>query len=106
VPAVFARWLNATTSLSLVIFAEVLCCVFLVLGIATRWSAGMLAIVMLVAAFTIHGADPMFYKPGMTGGFKELALLYVVPAVFLVLTGGGNFSLDARMNRDKRRMFR
>lgn len=106
VPAIFARWMNPTTSLGLVIFAEVLCCAFLVLGIATRWSAAMLAIVMLVAAFSIHAADPLFYHPGMTGGFKELAVLYVVPAVFLLLTGGGSFALDARLNREKRRMFR
>lgn len=106
VPAMFAGWLNSTTSLGIAIFAEVLCCVFLVLGIATRWSAAILAIVMLIAAFSIHRADPLFFRPGMTGGFKELALLYVVPMVFLVLTGGGSYAIDARLNREKRRMFR
>jgi putative oxidoreductase len=106
VPTMMSRWLNSTTSLALTIFAEVLCCGLLVFGLATRCCAALLAIVMLIAAFSIHGSDPFFYRPDLAGGFKELALLYVVPTVFLVLTGSGSYALDARLSREKRRMFR
>jgi putative oxidoreductase len=42
---------------------------------------------MLVAAFIIHADDP-FRK-------QEFALLYAVPYLTLILTGGGKFSIDA-----------
>ena len=43
----------------------------------------------LVAVFVQHAADPF--------GKKELALLYLVPALTLLFTGAGRFSLDAQI---------
>jgi putative oxidoreductase len=106
VPHPFAAWLSPTMSLGITLFAEVVCCGLLILGLASRVSAAILAIVMGIAAFVIHGKDPMFYGPGIEGGFQELALLYFVASVFLVLTGPGSFSLDAKFGAEKRRMFR
>ncbi|WP_266204992.1 DoxX family protein [Pontibacter kalidii] len=83
-PAVFG--LSATTALALAVFAEVICSLLLLAGLATRLAAIPLIITMLVAAFVVHGADPFAQK--------ELALLYLLPYVVLLLTGSGKYSLD------------
>ena len=41
---------------------------------------------MLVAIFVAHASDPW--------AKKELAFMYLVPALTLLLTGPGRFSLD------------
>jgi len=77
---------GVTASLALTVFAEVLCSLFLILGIATRLSAIPLLITMLVAAFIIHSDDPF--------GKKELALLYGVAYLVLLIAGAGKYSID------------
>lgn len=64
----------------------------LAIGLLTRFSAGALAVTMLVAAFVIHGDDP-FFKSG-PGGFKEFALVYGAPFLFIAWAGPGKLSLD------------
>ena len=72
----------------------------LILGLMTRPAAFLLGFAMVVAAFQVHGADPFF----MAGGnAKEPAILYLIPAVVLILTGAGNFSLDSLIFKEKRR---
>lgn len=61
--------IGSKISLLLVIFAEVICSIFLVLGFKTRLSLIPLIITMLVAAFIVHLDDP--YSK------KEMALLYL-----------------------------
>jgi len=78
--------LGPETSMALVVFAEVFCSIALVLGLATRLAGIPIVIFSLVAVFVQHAADP-FAK-------KELALLYLVPALTLIATGAGRFSLD------------
>jgi putative oxidoreductase len=78
-------------SFALVVFAEVVCSSALVLGLATRFAAVPIVIFGLVAAFVQHGADPF--------GDKELALLYMVPALTLLFTGPGRFSIDGLLGR-------
>lgn len=79
------------TSHALAVFGEFVCPILLVLGLFTRLSALPLAVTMAVAFFVVHGGDPF--------GKKELALLYLIPSVVLVLTGGGKLSLDAVISR-------
>ena len=74
-------------SLALAVFGEAVCSALIVVGLGTRLAAIPLLVTMLVAALIIHADDPW--------GRKELALLYAVPAVTLLLTGAGRFSLDA-----------
>jgi putative oxidoreductase len=76
--AVFFAWIAALSE-----FAGGL---LLIPGLLTRPSAFMLSITMLVAAFLRHAADPF--------ARKELALLYFFIFLFLLLLGGGKFSLD------------
>lgn len=77
---------GATASLALVVFAELFCSIFLILGIATRLSAIPLIITMLVAAFIVHANDGF--------GKQELPLLYTVIYIVLVVSGSGKVSVD------------
>ena len=83
--------IGSPASLSLAVFAEVLCAVALMLGLFTRAVAIPLLITMLVAAFLVHGGDP-FQK-------KEFALLYAIPFLVLVFTGAGAYSVDAKLKK-------
>ncbi|MGD8439942.1 MAG: DoxX family protein [Holophagae bacterium] len=85
--------LGSTVSLVLAIFAEVLCALLVVLGLGTRFAAVPLLVTMLVAAFVVHADDPW--------GKKEFALLYAIPFVTLIFTGGGRYALDAVIRRTK-----
>ena len=82
-------------SFMLVVFAEFFCSIALMLGLATRLAAVPIVIFGLIAAFVQHIDDP-FAK-------KELALLYLVPALTLVFTGAGRYSLDALIGKIRKR---
>jgi putative oxidoreductase len=84
---------GSTTSLVLAIFGEVVASALVMAGLATRAAAVPLLVTMLVAAFVVHADDPWQRK--------EFALLFAVPALTLVLTGAGRFSLDALLSRKK-----
>ncbi|MEL7589185.1 MAG: DoxX family protein [Prolixibacteraceae bacterium] len=73
-------------TLVLAVFAEVFCSGLLILGFLTRLAAVPLSVTMGVAFFMIHSADPF--------GKKEMALLYLLIYLTLLVLGGGNFSLD------------
>jgi putative oxidoreductase len=79
--------LGSEISLALVVFAEVICAALLVAGLWTRLAAVPIIIFMLVAVFAQHAGDPW--------AKKEMAVLYLIPVVTLVLTGAGIFSLDS-----------
>ena len=83
--------IGSPASLTLAVFAEVLCALALMLGLFTRAAAIPLLITMLVAAFIVHGDDP-FQK-------KEFALLYAIPFLALILTGAGTYSVDSKLKK-------
>lgn len=87
--------LGPETSFALVVFAEVFCAGAVMLGLGTRLAAVPIVIFSIVAAFVQHGADSF--------DDKELALIYGVPMLTLILTGGGRYSLDAWIGRLGRR---
>lgn len=78
-------------SLLLALFAEVVCSGLIMLGLATRFAALNWLITMCVAVFIAHGADPL--------NKKEPALLYLIPAVTLMATGAGRFSVDRLLRK-------
>ena len=73
-------------SLVLAVFAEFFCSIFIILGLATRFSSVPLMITMLVAGFIAHAADPF--------AVKEKAFLFLVIFVFIAIVGAGKFSID------------
>jgi putative oxidoreductase len=79
--------LGSTVSLVLAIFAEVLCALLIVVGLGTRFAAVPLLVTMLVAALVVHADDPW--------SKKEFALLYAIPFLTLIFTGGGGYALDS-----------
>ncbi len=86
--------IGSTPSFILVIFAEAVCSILLMLGLATRFASIVLIISMSVAAF-VALADQPFAK-------KELSLLYLVFLIGFFLVGGGKYSLDSLIGRKGR----
>jgi len=77
---------GAEFSLYLAIFAEVICAVFIVLGLLTRWAAIPLVFAMGVAAFSVHLNDSL--------ANKEHSLLFLTAFLAILILGAGKFSLD------------
>ena len=79
-------------SMALAIFAELFCGILLMLGLFSRIALSQLVITMAVAAFIVHGKDPLFAPPGKAS--MEFALVYFIGFIMLIFTGPGRFSLD------------
>jgi putative oxidoreductase len=82
-----------TTSLTLAVFSEVFCALFIVLGLFTRLASIPLIATMIVAAFMVHGDDPW--------ARKELAVVYLFAFTALLGTGAGGYSLDGLLRKDR-----
>ncbi len=77
-------------SLVLVLFAEVFCAMFIVLGLFTRLAVIPLIIVMLVAFFGRNNGE-------VAGG--ETALLYMTAYLVLLFCGPGRVSVDGMIKK-------
>jgi putative oxidoreductase len=97
------KYLSPPLSLMFTIGAEVGAAALIILGLATRPAAFFLGMTMVVAAFDFHGAAPWFVKPPTIYDAKELALLYLIPMLVLILTGAGSYSFDAGLYRESKR---
>ncbi|HEX4925214.1 MAG TPA: DoxX family protein [Bdellovibrionales bacterium] len=78
--------LGSNVSLILAIGAEVFCALAVTFGLFTRLAAVPLAFTMFVAAIVVHAGDP-WQK-------KELAVMYFIAFVAIIVAGPGRFSLD------------
>jgi putative oxidoreductase len=85
--------LGPEVSLVLVVFAEFFCAILVIIGLGTRLATLPLIIAMSVAAF-VANANAAFAK-------KELALIYLVSFVILLLTGPGKISFDYFVGKGK-----
>jgi len=82
--------IGVQTSLMLAIFAESVCALLVVLGLATRWAALVIVIDVGVAFSLVH-------KFRLTGqGSGELAYLYLTMMIVLFICGAGRYSVDGR----------
>jgi len=81
-PLVFA-WLG--------VLSEFLGGILVGLGLLTRPAALFAFLTMMTAAFNAHAGDPF--------ASKEKALLFGVIMLFILFTGPGSYSIDARINR-------
>lgn len=95
------KHMSPPVSLMATIGAEVVCAILIIIGLATRPAAFVLAFTMTVAAFDIHGSGPWFMSGGP--GSKELALLFLVPCIAILLAGAGSYSADAVIHKEGRR---
>lgn len=95
-------YMSSEVSLIACLVGELLASSLIVVGLATRPAAFVLGFTMVVAAFHVHGADPLFMGPGVAAA-KEPALLYLIPCVALILSGAGSYSLDALLHHERRR---
>jgi putative oxidoreductase len=79
---------GSAMSLNLVVFAEVLCALILVVGLAARFALVPLVVTMAVAFFIIHGG-------ALSGeGNGEMAFVYLAGFVALLIAGPGRYSAD------------
>jgi len=83
--------IGSTVSLSLVVFAEVVCAGLLILGLFTRFAALALVILTAVIVFKVEKGD-LF-------GRAELAMLYLLGYFAVMMLGPGKYSVDAAMGR-------
>ena len=81
--------LGPEISLVLTVLAELVAPALMIVGFQTRWAAIPAAFTMGVAAFVVHGGDPL--------SDKELALLYLVCFAAVALLGPGKWSVDERL---------
>lgn len=96
------KYMSPPVTLMATIGAEAVCAILIIVGFATRPAAFVLAFTMTIAAFYVHGQHPFFPVEGIKGS-KELALLYLVPAVAILLAGAGSYSLDSAIHKEDRR---
>ena len=83
--------LGVTTSFVLVIFAEFICSILVILGLATRLATIPIIIAMATAVIVAHANDPF--------GVKEKPLLFLVCFAFLLIIGAGKYSVDNSLRR-------
>ena len=84
--------LGPSISLSLTVFAEVFCTVFIVIGLFTRMATIPAMICMAVAAFITHSGDDL--------SKKEAALGYLLLYVAIFFLGAGRYSADNYLRRN------
>jgi putative oxidoreductase len=83
--------LGSTASLSLVIFAEVFCAAFIIIGLFTRFAAIPLCIAMGYACFVFNQADIM--------GDGRASFLFLIIFILLLVFGPGKYSIDGFISK-------
>ena len=85
--------LGPEISLILVVFSEILCAIFLLFGLFTRWVSIPLIITMIVAVFIVHATHDF--------GKQEMGLMYLGYYIILALLGPGKLSIDYLMSNKR-----
>lgn len=83
--------IGSPASLSLTIFGELVCPVFIVLGLFTRLALIPSIITMLVATFYAHAGQPIIER--------EHAISFLIPYLAIFFIGPGRYSIDALKNK-------
>ena len=83
--------IGTTASLSLTVFAEVLCSLFVILGLLTRLAAIPLVITFGVVIFMVKA------KAGI--GESESAIMYLCAFLVILAAGPGKASVDRAMGK-------
>ena len=83
--------IGQTMSLSLAIFAEFFCALFVLIGVFTRLATIPVIVVMCVALFKAHNSDFL--------GEGEMATLYLAGYLSILFVGPGKISVDGMMGK-------
>lgn len=83
--------MGSTVSLTMDVFAEFFCALFILIGLFTRLAAIPLIIAMGVALYKAHNMD--VFNQG------EMASLYLAGFTLLLLTGPGRVSVDSMIGK-------
>ena len=83
--------IGMVTSYSLTVFAELVCPIFVALGLFTRVFLIPLIILMLIIVFIIDGGSPL--------EDREHGLMYLFLFLSLLFTGPGKYSIDRLIQR-------
>lgn len=78
------------------VVGEVLAPLALILGLFTRGAAAVVAFNMLVAIAMAHLGTLCSVAPNTGGWAVELPMLYLLPALALIFTGGGRFAVSTK----------
>ncbi len=90
--------MGATLSLILAVLAEVVCSIFVLVGLGTRLAVIPLIITMLIAVLHVHSNDP-FAK-------QEVGLLFLLVYIILFILGSGKYSIDSLLFKRKHNGFK
>lgn len=85
----------ATVFAVILIAAELLGGIALILGVFTRYAAKILAVVAVVALFTVHIGKGFFIGQG---GY-EFILLILAATISILITGPGKWALDNKLGK-------
>ena len=83
--------MGSTVSLVLIIFAEVFCSIFLILGLFTRFAIIPIMIGMFVVVFMASNGDIL--GPG------ERGMMYLAASVTILFCGPGKISVDGMIGK-------
>ena len=86
--------IGAKLSFNLVIFAELFCGFFVLIGLLTRLSVIPIFITMAVAFFVAHKNDPF--------DMKAISFVFLGLSIVVFLLGSGKFSIDRFLFKTKR----
>ena len=92
-PSLFG--MSSSTCLGLAVFAEFFCAILLILGLGTRFALSQLIITMAVGMHFHMNVlkQQLFDAPGKPSA--ELAFIYLLAFIVLMILGSGRISLDA-----------
>jgi len=83
--------MGATFATYYAIFANVLCALFIMVGLGTRWAALAILSITLSGLFLVHAADP--------AKVQDTPLIYSIVFITLAILGSGKFSVDALLQK-------
>lgn len=83
--------MGSTLSLTLDVFAEFFCSIFLILGLFTRLAVIPILIAMSVALFQVHH--------GQLFGAGERAAIYIACSIAILFCGPGRISVDGMIGK-------
>jgi putative oxidoreductase len=88
--------IGSKLSFNLVIFAELICGFFVLIGFLTRLSVIPIFITMVVAYFVAHAKDPF--------DMKAIAFIFMLLSNVVFILGSGRYSVDRILTKKKNKI--